>query len=228
MKCPRTIAGRSFPTHSQGASIPRQTLKEVPGVALMVARAVPDKIGPTTSSMAVPHGPASVGTARRRMRRELGDRGIPDAVVDDAVLILSELLSNSCRYARPLGKLTELDGDTDGGGGYDGVRGNGAAARGTRHDPYGGPGEPEPGGILVRWWTSEDGPLTLAVTDGGAVTRPMPAAPSLTARGGRGLSIVGKLSCAWGVRDAPGEVTVWAAVALRTDKGDDLAGGPGA
>ncbi|MFD9128471.1 ATP-binding protein [Kitasatospora sp. NPDC059571] len=164
---------------------------------------MPEKVGPTSSSMAVPHGPASVGAARRRLRRELGDHGIADTVVDDAVLILSELLSNSCRYARPLGKLTELD-----------------------ETSFDEPGEPDPGGILVRWWTSDDGPLTLSVTDGGSVTRPMPASPSLTARGGRGLSIVGRLSCAWGVRDAPGEVTVWAALQLRTGKSGDLAGDP--
>ncbi|WP_407077729.1 ATP-binding protein [Streptomyces phytohabitans] len=36
------------------------------------------------------------------MRQELLADGAPDAIVDDAVLILSELLSNACRHARPL------------------------------------------------------------------------------------------------------------------------------
>ncbi|WP_425470888.1 ATP-binding protein [Streptomyces armeniacus] len=67
-------------------------------MALVVAQEVP-----ASSTMAVPHGPAGVGAARRRMREELLAGGAPDAIVDDAVLILSELLSNACRHARPLG-----------------------------------------------------------------------------------------------------------------------------
>ncbi|MET7639323.1 ATP-binding protein [Streptomyces sp. NPDC005438] len=66
-------------------------------MALMVARQVP-----TASTMAVPHGPAGVGMARRRMRKELLAYGADESIVDDAVLILSELLSNSARHARPL------------------------------------------------------------------------------------------------------------------------------
>jgi len=154
-------------------------------VALMVARAVPVKAGPTSpalagrtsSAMAVPHGPASVGVARRQLRSELGDRAIPEAVIDDAVLILSELLSNSCRYARPLDRPQGLDQD---------------------------------GTVLVRWRMCGEDVLVLEVTDGGASTRPMPASPSVTAHGGRGLSIVGQLATDWGVRHAPGQVTVWA------------------
>jgi len=138
--------------------------------------------------MAVPHGPASVSTARRRLRSDLGDRSIPEAVIDDAVLILSELLSNSCRHARPL----EADAEAFGAGG-----------------PQDGP-DAEGGTVLVGWQMRGDGLLTLEVTDGGAATRPVPASPSVTAHGGRGLSIVGKLARDWGVRHAPGQVTVWA------------------
>jgi anti-sigma regulatory factor (Ser/Thr protein kinase) len=36
------------------------------------------------------------------MRAQLRDGGVPEAVVDDAVLILSELLSNACKHGRPL------------------------------------------------------------------------------------------------------------------------------
>nr|WP_240661239.1 ATP-binding protein [Streptomyces sp. WAC 01438] len=61
--------------------------------------------------MAVPHGPAGVGKARRRMRAQLRDGGVPDSVIDDAVLILSELLSNACRHGRPLGDALAGDGD---------------------------------------------------------------------------------------------------------------------
>ncbi|WUS57872.1 ATP-binding protein [Kitasatospora herbaricolor] len=191
-------------------------------MALMVAREVP-----TSSTMAVPHGPASVGVARRRLRRDLGERQIPDTVVDDAVLILSELLSNACRYARPLGRLLDLGRDTEAelvdqvlvavpsrqpaGAQAHGFPANGPRGRGA------GDGESaeEPGGVLVRWGLHPDGMLTLEVTDGGAPTRPIPSSPSLTSRGGRGLSIVGQLASDWGVRDVPGEVTVWAALPVR-------------
>ncbi|MFF5723423.1 ATP-binding protein [[Kitasatospora] papulosa] len=76
-------------------------------MAFVVAQEVP-----TSSSMAVPHGPAGVGQARHRMREQLRSNGVSDTVVDDAVLILSELLSNACRHGRPLGKQSEVgDGD---------------------------------------------------------------------------------------------------------------------
>lgn len=76
-------------------------------MALVVAQEVP-----TSSSMAVPHGPAGVGQARHRMREQLRSHGVSDSVVDDAVLILSELLSNACRHGRPLGRQTDVgDGD---------------------------------------------------------------------------------------------------------------------
>jgi two-component sensor histidine kinase len=168
---------------------------------------------PASSTLAVPHGPASVGVARRRLRRDLGDREIPDTVIDDAVLILSELLSNSCRYARPLGRLSDLDLSTP-----DALL-VGAHSPTRRAAPC-ADGEWDSGGVLVSWQMHRDGSLTLEVTDGGSATRPMPARPSLTSRGGRGLSIVGRLASEWGVRDEPGQVTVWAAIPTAGHHGD--------
>jgi anti-sigma regulatory factor (Ser/Thr protein kinase) len=75
-------------------------------VALVVAQNVP-----TSSSMAVPHGPAGVGEARHRMRAHLRTEGVSETVIDDAVLILSELLSNACKHGRPLGGVPAGDGD---------------------------------------------------------------------------------------------------------------------
>ncbi|MEU1538452.1 MULTISPECIES: ATP-binding protein [Streptomycetaceae] len=184
---PQEIAVGRFPAQNQRASIPWRGVKEVSGVALVVAQEVP-----TSSTMALPHGPAGVAEARRRLRKELCAHGVADPAVDDAVLILSELLSNSCRHARPLGE----DAPSSGGS-----------------------------GIRAAWRIDEDGLLTVEVTDGGGPTRPLPASPSLTARGGRGLGIVRNLSLRWGVRDAPGEVTVWAMLAVRSRhaRRDDLA-----
>ncbi|MFF5186582.1 ATP-binding protein [Streptomyces sp. NPDC000345] len=101
----RTWIGR-FPVQANGASTPWRGAKEVSGVALVVAQEVP-----TSSSMAVPHGPAGVGEARHRMRDQLRRGGVPEAVIDDAVLILSELLSNACKHGRPLGDAFAGDGD---------------------------------------------------------------------------------------------------------------------
>ncbi len=159
-------------------------------MALVVAQEVP-----TSSSMAVPHGPAGVGEARGRMREQLRCSGVPEPVVDDAVLILSELLSNSCRHGRPL-DATEI-GD---------------------------------GAVRAAWRVDAHGALTVEVTDGGGPTRPVPATPSVTARGGRGLNIISALALDWGVRDgASGEVTVWVLVtgpAPGRDRSENDAGPP--
>ena len=142
-------------------------------MALVVAQEVP-----TSSSMAVPHGPAGVGEARHRMRDQLRSGGVAETVIDDAVLILSELLSNACRHGRPLGDALAGDGD-----------------------------------VRAAWRVDPSGRLTVEVTDGGGPTRPVPATPSVTARGGRGLNIITALAEDWGVRDGlRGEVTVWVVV----------------
>ncbi|MFI6945136.1 ATP-binding protein [Streptomyces sp. NPDC050422] len=177
-----------FPVQPRGASTPWRGAKEVSGVALVVAQEVP-----TSSSMAVPHGPAGVGQARHRMREQLRSHGVSDSVVDDAVLILSELLSNACRHGRPLGRHTDV-GDGD---------------------------------VRAAWRVDRTGGLTVEVTDGGGPTRPVPATPSVTARGGRGLNIISALAEEWGVRDdSSGEVTVWVLV-NEGHGGDEGHGRPG-
>ena len=52
-------------------------------------------------------------------------------------------------------------------------------------------------------------PLVM-VSDGGSTTRPHAARPSLSAIGGRGLSIVEQLCSSWGVRADERGTTVWA------------------
>ncbi|MFD5521196.1 ATP-binding protein [Streptomyces sp. NPDC127066] len=168
----QTSIGR-FPVQPKGAFTPWRGVKEVSGVALVVAQEVP-----TSSSMAVPHGPAGVGEARHRMRDQLRSGGLAETVIDDAVLILSELLSNACRHGRPLGDALAGDGN-----------------------------------VRAAWRVDPAGRLTVEVTDGGGPTRPVPATPSVTARGGRGLNIITALAKDWGVRDdIHGEVTVWVVV----------------
>nr|WP_234433771.1 ATP-binding protein [Streptomyces rimosus] len=185
----RTGTGR-FPVQAIGASIPWRGAKEVSGVALMVAQEVP-----TASIMAVPHGPSGVGSARRRMREELLASGVQDTVIDDAVLILSELLSNSCRYARPI------------------------CTQETAGSVRGATGDAAPDAIRAAWRIDAHGQLTISVTDGGGPTRPQPSTPSVTAKGGRGLAIIRSLAKEWGVEDTEGEVTVWALLALHGLRG---------
>ncbi|WP_308457841.1 ATP-binding protein [Streptomyces sp. SM12] len=129
--------------------------------------------------MSVPHGPSGVGAARRRMRQELRTGGAAESVIDDAALILSELLSNSCRHAKPL----------------------------IREE------------VHATWERNDLGEVTISVTDGGGPTLPCPATPSVTARGGRGLTIIRSLARDWGVRAAaaPGAVTVWAVISGDAD-----------
>src|ERR1700733_16211561 len=54
------------------------------------------------SVVLLPCVPSSVGTARGRLRRELGACGIFPGTIGDAVLVVSELLSNAILHARPL------------------------------------------------------------------------------------------------------------------------------
>lgn len=157
-------------------------------MALVVAQEVP-----ASSTMAVPHGPAGVGAARRRMRAELRACGAPEDVVDDATLILSELLSNSCRHARPLG-------------------------------PEAGAAEDV---VRASWRRDVTGELTISVTDGGGPTRPLPATPSVSARGGRGLAIITSLASDWGVEETGGSGGMPVAARARGSRFRGSAGGTG-
>lgn len=55
-----------------------------------------------SSVVLLPHAPTSVSAARRHLSADLTASGVHDSVIDDATVIVSELLSNSLRHARPL------------------------------------------------------------------------------------------------------------------------------
>ena len=59
-------------------------------------------------------------------------------------------------------------------------------------------------------WVLSPAVLEVLVSDGGGVTWPHPAPPSLSSIGGRGLSIVEHLCSSWGVRGDERGTTVWA------------------
>ena len=81
----------------------------------------------TSSVLMLPYTASSVGVARRRLMADLADAGVFETTACDAGLVLSELISNALRHARPLPDATvrvawRLDGDcleiavSDGGG----------------------------------------------------------------------------------------------------------------
>jgi anti-sigma regulatory factor (Ser/Thr protein kinase) len=55
-----------------------------------------------SSVVLLPYAPSSVAVARQRLSTDLHDCGVFSAAIDDAVLVVSELLSNALRHAHPL------------------------------------------------------------------------------------------------------------------------------
>lgn len=83
---------------------------------------------PTSGVLRLQHSAVAVPTARRQMRHELAAVGLPEMVLDDVEVVVSELLGNSVRHAAPVAGGVVLlawrvAGDeivirvTDGGGG---------------------------------------------------------------------------------------------------------------
>jgi anti-sigma regulatory factor (Ser/Thr protein kinase) len=114
--------------------------------------------GIVLGTLTVRHGAQSAGRVRRQLVDELARRGFPDALIQDAALLVSELVANAVRYARPLpgGVLKvawELGGSrlllrvTDGGG-TDGPHLQDAGPRDTR-----GRGLAIVEAVAARWGT---------------------------------------------------------------------------
>jgi len=58
--------------------------------------------GDASDVLRLPHTAASVGTARRTIRRRLTALGVGRALLDDVEVVVSELLGNAVRHARPI------------------------------------------------------------------------------------------------------------------------------
>jgi serine/threonine-protein kinase RsbW len=89
--------------------------------------------GTTGETLRLAHDPRAAREARARLRADLQSREVPTSVIDDAEIVLSELVGNAVRHAhaaaggtvlvqwRVRGDLLDLE-VTDGGGGEAPVR----------------------------------------------------------------------------------------------------------
>ncbi|HEY3603597.1 MAG TPA: ATP-binding protein [Sporichthyaceae bacterium] len=62
----------------------------------------PGAAGSVGGTLALPHSHASVRLARARLATDLLSRDLPARVVQDALLVLTEILTNAIRHAPPL------------------------------------------------------------------------------------------------------------------------------
>ena len=60
------------------------------------------RAGRAPVTLRVPFAASSVATARQRLRSWLVDEGWSSEAIDDARIVISELVANSVRHARPL------------------------------------------------------------------------------------------------------------------------------
>jgi anti-sigma regulatory factor (Ser/Thr protein kinase) len=63
---------------------------------------VADSSTDTVSSLRLPFAPSSVSVARQRLRAFMAERGADQECIEDARVVISELVANSVRHAQPL------------------------------------------------------------------------------------------------------------------------------
>ena len=139
-------------------------------------------------NVTLPYTSASVAGARQRLCSDLRAVEIGEGRIDDAALILSELVSNALRHAGPLCTPEDPDGCV------------GVSWR-----------------VEIDRGAAGGGWVELAVRDGGSSTMPRVARPSISGLGGRGLGIVQTLSGRWGTEMDATTTTVWAVLDLSAE-----------
>lgn len=163
-----------------------------------------------------PAEPGSVRSARHAVRDALGCWGLDAAVGDLTVLLVSELVTNSLRYASgPIGVRLERSHRDGSGNGPDGGPGGGSA-KGSGNGSGNGSG-----GLTGDFATD----LRLADRPPAApgllveVSDPLPDPPTERSagpddEGGRGLQLVACSARRWGTRRGKSGKTVWFELAL--------------
>ncbi len=156
-----------------------------------------------------PAEPGSVRGARHAVRGALGSWGLDAAVGDLAVLLVSELVTNSLRYASgPIG-VRLVRSHPDGSNGSNGSNGSGPAVGGLVRDLTGG----FTGGRPLADCLPIAPGLLVEVSD------PLPDPPTERSagpddEGGRGLQLVACSARRWGTRRGKSGKTVWFELAL--------------
>lgn len=129
--------------------------------------------GSDPMSLQLPFTPESAAVARRRLVEWLADQQELEERLDDARLVVSELVGNAVRHARPLAD-----------------------------------------GTMRVAWSAGPTELSIAVTDGGALTSPERVEAGVSDLAGRGLSIVETLAQRWWVESTRSRTTVHAVLPL--------------
>jgi anti-sigma regulatory factor (Ser/Thr protein kinase) len=76
-------------------------------------RAVLREVGKSTVVL-LPSQPASVAVARRRITAEMRSLGVDDEAIDDAAIVITELVTNAIKHGSPLpGRWLEVTWDMD-------------------------------------------------------------------------------------------------------------------
>ncbi|MFG3410059.1 ATP-binding protein [Streptomyces sp. NPDC048142] len=181
-----------------------------------------------------PAEPGSVRGARHAVRGALGSWGLDAAVGDLAVLLVSELVTNSLRYASgPIGVRlvrSQPDGSNgSNGNGRSGGNGNGMGNSGMGDRVKGGNSSngngPAAGGHTGDFAGGLAGVLPLADRPPTApgllveVSDPLPDPPTERSagpddEGGRGIQLVACSARRWGTRRGKSGKTVWFELAL--------------
>jgi anti-sigma regulatory factor (Ser/Thr protein kinase) len=68
---------------------------------IFTARPSAQEVSASTVAL-LPHAPSSVGQARHQLGADLRGHGVAEPAICDATLVLSELMSNAVRHARPM------------------------------------------------------------------------------------------------------------------------------
>ena len=112
----------------------------------------------------VPFAPSSVSAVRRTLVRGLRSRQVPESVVEDAALVVSELVANAVKHGRALpGEVLAVDWDVAGGrvrlsvaDGGSGPRQGARAPRSVDVDAEGGRGLLLVAALAADWGVRRD------------------------------------------------------------------------
>jgi anti-sigma regulatory factor (Ser/Thr protein kinase) len=96
-----TLAGHGSRRASTGADDRRHGRHDEGGRSVNAPDAAPQAYV-ASNVLRVRHEPAAVSGARRQVRNELAEENLPEPLLDDVEVVVSELMGNAVRHARPI------------------------------------------------------------------------------------------------------------------------------